>query len=42
MSVDKTQEKIDNLFENFTWSDKKSQALLFEEINKETEAFLAE
>ena len=42
MSVDRTQEKIDDLFETFTWSDKESQAPLLEEINKEIEAFLAE
>ena len=42
MSADRTQEKIDDLFETFTWSDKESQALLFEKINKKTEAFLAE
>ena len=42
MSVDRTQEKIDNLFKTFTWSDKESQALLFEEIKKEIEAFLVE
>ena len=42
MSVDKTQKKIDNLFETCTWSDKESQTLLFEEISKETEAFLVE
>ena len=42
MSVDRTQEKFDDLFETFTWSDKESQAPLLEEINKEIEAFLAE
>ena len=42
MSVDRTQEKFEVLFETFTWSDKESQALLFEEINKETKALLAE
>ena len=42
MSVDITQEKIDDLFKSFTWSDKESQALLFEEINIEIESFLAE
>ena len=41
MSFDRTQEKIDNLFKTFTWSDKESQTLLFEEIKKEIEAFLA-
>ena len=35
MSVDRTQEKFEVLFETFTWSDKESQALLFEEINKD-------
>ena len=42
MAVDRTQEKIDDLFETFTWSDKESQALLFEVMNKEIEIFLAE
>ena len=42
MAFDRTQEKIDDLFETFTWSDKESQALLFEEMNKEIETFLAE
>ena len=42
MSVDRTQEKIDDLFKSCTWPDKESQALLFEEINKEIESFLAE
>ena len=42
MSVDRTQEKIDDLLEIFTLSDKESQALLFDKINKEIEAFLAE
>ena len=42
MAVDITQEKIDDLFETFTWPDKESQALLFEVMNKEIETFLAE
>ena len=42
MSVERIQEKTEDLFETFTWSDKESQALLFEEINKEIEIFLAE
>ena len=42
MAVDRTQEKIDDLFKTFTWSDKESQALLFEVMNKEIEIFLAE
>ena len=33
--------KIDKLFETFTKADKVSQARLFEEINKELEAFLS-
>ena len=42
MSVHRTQEKIDDLFETSTWSDKESQVLIFEEINKEIEEFSAE
>ena len=42
MSVDRTQEKIDDLFETFIWSDKESQVLLFEKINKEIESFFVE
>ena len=42
MSVDRTQKKIGDLFKTFTWADKEPQTLLFEEINKEIEAFLAE
>ena len=42
MSVDRGQEKIDDLFKAFTWLDKELQTLLFEEINKEIEVFLAE
>ena len=42
MSVDRGQEKIDDLFKTFTWLDKELQTLLFEEINKEIEVFLAE
>ena len=41
MSSDRTQKQIDNLLEEFTKIDKESQALLFEEINKELEAFLS-
>ena len=41
MSSGRNQEKIDKLFETFTNADKKSQAQLFEEINKELEAFLS-
>lgn len=42
MSVDRTLEKIHNLFKIFTYWDKESKTLLFEEINKEIEAFLVE
>ena len=41
MSSDRTQKQIDNLLEEFTKIYKESQALLFEEINKELEAFLS-
>ena len=40
MSSGRNQEKINKLFETFTNADK-SQAQLFEEINKELEAFLS-
>ena len=41
MSSDRVQKQIDNLLEAFTKTDNKLQALLFEEINKELEAFLS-
>ena len=41
MSSDRTQEKIDDLLETFTKANKESQGRLFEEINKELEAFLS-
>ena len=41
MSSDRTQKQIDNLLEEFTKADKEPQALLFEEINKQLEAFLS-
>lgn len=41
MSSDTTREKTDKWFEAFTNADKKSQALLFAEINKDVEAFLS-
>ena len=41
MSSDSVQKQIDNLLEGFTKTDNKLQALLFEEINKELEAFLS-
>ena len=41
MSSDRVQKQIDNLLEGFTKTDNKLQALLFEEINKELEAFLS-
>ena len=41
MSSDRVQKQIDNLLEEFTKTDNKLQALLFEEINKKLEAFLS-
>ena len=41
MSNDRTQKQIDNLLGEFLKADKESQALLFEEINRELEAFLS-
>ena len=41
MSSDWTQIQIDNLLKEFTKGDKESQALLFEEVNRELEAFLS-
>ena len=41
MSSDRTQEKIDDLLETFTKANEESQGRLFEEINKELEAFLS-
>ena len=40
MSNDRTQKQIDNLLGEFLKADKESQALLFEEINRELQAFL--
>lgn len=42
MPVDRGQEKIDDSFKTFIWLDKELQMLLFKEINKEIEVFLAE
>ena len=42
MSSDNTQEKIYDIFFTFTQANKATQARLFEEINKEMEAFLSQ
>ena len=39
MSSGRTQEKLDEIFETFKNADKKSQAWMFKEINKELKHF---